>query len=100
MSSGKQEQKSKHGTVIEKRDSTLNVVLHPLVVINISDHWTRTRVQNHVENPRVIGALLGTQNGRNVEIFNSFEIVYDVVSGKVQIDGKYLAKKSEQCKYI
>jgi len=97
----KQEQtKSKHGSVVEKRDSTLNLVLHPLVVINISDHWTRSRVQSNVENPRVIGALLGTQNGRNVEIFNSFELVYDVVGGKVQLDGKYLAKKSEQLKKV
>jgi len=98
----KQETKTpmKNGSVIEKRDSTLNLVLHPLVIINISDHWTRTRAQNHIENPRVIGALLGMQTGRNVEIFNSFELVYDVVNGKVQIDGKYLAKKSEQFKKV
>jgi len=77
--------------------SALNIVLHPLVVINISDHWTRTKVQNKIAKPRVIGALLGTQDGRNVEIFNSFELVYDVVDGVVIIDTEYLNTKQDQC---
>ena len=40
----------------------LNISLHPLVIINISDHWTRFKIQNQKENPRVIGALLGIQH--------------------------------------
>ncbi|KJE90937.1 Mov34/MPN/PAD-1 family protein [Capsaspora owczarzaki ATCC 30864] len=55
--------------------SSLQIALHPLVILNISDHWTRTRAQHSVANPSVFGALIGTQNGRNFEIFNSFELV-------------------------
>jgi COP9 signalosome complex subunit 6 len=55
---------TKSTTVVEKEGSgSLNVMLHPLVIINISDHWTRTKVQNNIENPRVVGALLGLQTG-------------------------------------
>jgi len=90
----------KSGSVIEKKDSALNVVLHPLVIINISDQWIRTKVQNNLENPRAIGALLGIQTGRNVEIFNSFELVYDLVEKQVSIDSNYLTKKQEQFKKV
>jgi len=70
----------KSGSVVERESTgSLNVQLHPLVILNISDQWIRSRVQNNVDNPRVIGALLGIQTGRNVEIMNSFELVFDVV---------------------
>jgi len=91
----------KAGSVIEKESSGgLNLMLHPLVIINLSDHWTRARVQNRVDNPRVIGALLGTQSGRNVEILNSFELVYGVVNGLVVIEQKYWNTKQEQFKKV
>lgn len=55
---------TKSVTVMEKEGmGSLNLMLHPLVIINISDHFTRTKVQNNLENPRVIGALLGSQQG-------------------------------------
>jgi len=88
-------------TVVEKEGSgSVNVMLHPLVIINISDHWTRTKVQNNVENPRVIGALLGMQTGRNIEITNSFELVYDVVDGATIIEKEYFTKKQEQFRKV
>jgi len=92
----------KNGSVIEKKDSALSVILHPLVILNISDQWTRARVQNSVENPRVIGALLGIQSGRNVEIFNSFELVFQIdnKSKDVTIESKYLTRKQEQFKKV
>jgi len=87
--------------VIEKDGSTtLYVMLHPLVLVNISDHWTRWKVQNNVDNPRVIGALVGIQSGRNVEIFNSFELVYNMVDGSIVIDQRFLAQKQEQFKKV
>jgi len=91
----------RNGSVIEKKDSALNVVLHPLVIINISDQWIRTKVQNGAENPRVIGALLGIQSGRNVEIFNSFELVTEMSPDRgLSIDSKYLQKKQEQFRKV
>jgi len=90
----------KSGSVVDRKDSALKVVLHPLVIINVSDHWIRNRVQNNVENPRVVGALLGMQTGRNVEVMNSFELVYSFVEKQLIIDPVYLAKKQEQFKKV
>jgi len=46
----------------------------------------------------VIGALLGVQTGRSIEIINSFELVYTVdAHGRVQLDNEYFATKQEQC---
>lgn len=49
------------------------VILHPVVLLNISEHWTRFRAQNESAN-QVYGALLGRQAGRKVEISNCFEL--------------------------
>ena len=56
---------------------SLSYVLHPLVVINISDHHTRVCAQNQASE-RIFGVLLGEQSGRRVEIANSFEIKVSV----------------------
>lgn len=52
------------------------VALHSLVILNISEHWTRVRAQ--LGKPiRVFGALLGRQKGRNIELCTSFEMKID-----------------------
>lgn len=56
---------------------SLKITLHPLVIMNISDHWTRVKAQNDGVEQRVYGALLGTQEGNLVEVHNSFELVYN-----------------------
>ena len=49
----------------------------------------------------VIGALLGTQDGRNIEIFNSFELQFDLFDdGQIVINMEYYRTKEEQCKLI
>jgi hypothetical protein len=86
------------GAIIEKEGgSALDIALHPLVLINISDHYTRAKYSTEEKNPRVIGALFGVQSGRNVEVTNSFELVYNVIEGAVVIDTDYLKAKQEQC---
>ena len=57
--------------------SMINVQVHPLVVLNVSDHFTRASVNKADPSAphRVIGALLGVQTGRTIEIFTSFELV-------------------------
>eukprot|EP00897_Mesotaenium_endlicherianum_P004806 jgi/Mesen1/4353/ME000022S03643 len=59
--------------------SGLTFKLHPLVILNISDHHTRVRAQTG-ESSRVGGCLIGIQTGRDVEIFNSFELRHELVS--------------------
>jgi len=89
------------GAIIEKEGgSALEIALHPLVLINISDHYTRAKYTSNERNPRVIGALLGVQSGRSVEVTNSFELVYSVVDGAVIIDVDYLKRKQEQCAFL
>lgn len=85
----------------EAGSGALRISLHPLVIINISDHYTRNKVSNpKVTNPRIIGTLFGSQKGRDVEIFNSFELTFNEVEGKIVIDTEYLTKKQEQFKQV
>lgn len=48
----------------------------------------------------VIGALIGKQKGRTLEIMNSFELVYTTLLDKIVIDRDYYNTKEEQCKFI
>jgi COP9 signalosome complex subunit 6 len=52
------------------------VSLHPLVIMNISEHWTRVRAQLG-KSTKVHGALLGRQKGRFIELCTSFEMKMD-----------------------
>lgn len=47
----------------------------------------------------VIGALIGKQKGRNIEVMNSFELVFNVIAGDVIIDRDYYNTKEEHCKF-
>lgn len=71
--------------------------LHPLVIMNISDHWTRIRAQKGFKS-QVYGALIGKQKGRNIEVMNSFELKFDLVDDEVHILMDYYNTKEEQCK--
>ncbi|XP_062460253.1 COP9 signalosome complex subunit 6 [Pezoporus occidentalis] len=75
------------------------VALHPLVILNISDHWIRLRSQEG-RNTHVIGALIGRQEGRSIEVMNSFELLSHVVDGHVLIDKEYYYTKEEQFKQV
>lgn len=46
----------------------------------------------------VIGALIGCQEGRNIEVMNSFELLSHAVEENVVIDKEYYYTKEEQCK--
>lgn len=47
----------------------------------------------------VIGALIGKQNGRNIEVMNSFELKFEVLEfDMVLINSDYYKTKEEQCK--
>ena len=50
------------------------MAVHPLVIMNISEHWTRVRAQVEKPSVQVYGALLGRQKGRNIELCTSFEM--------------------------
>ena len=76
------------------------VSLHPLVLINVSDHYTRVKVKKRKEKldvPRVFGILFGVQNGMTVDIIESCEMVYtiDEETEAVKFDAEFLAKKKD-----
>jgi len=79
--------------------ATVTVSLHPLVIMNISEHWTRTKAQEG-RAKQVYGALIGKQAGRDIEIMNSFELDYSIVDGQVVIDREYYNQKEEQFKQV
>ncbi|PKA51233.1 COP9 signalosome complex subunit 6a [Apostasia shenzhenica] len=95
--------------------SGLTFKLHPLVIVNISDHYTRVKAQFHhsadgaspsaaaangtaAAVPRVFGGVIGVQRGRTVEIFNSFELILDPISHT--LDRAFLEKKQELYKKV
>eukprot|EP00250_Pteridium_aquilinum_P009092 c18437_g1_i1 orf=248-1153(+) len=82
--------------------SGLTFKLHPLVIVNVSDHHTRIKAQESSSNkapPRVFGCLLGLQTGRTVEIFTSFETRLSEESPDC-LDRDFLFKKQEQYKKV
>nr|XP_014431084.1 COP9 signalosome complex subunit 6 [Pelodiscus sinensis] len=75
---------------------SVSVALHPLVILNISDHWIRMRSQEG-RPVQVIGALIGRQEGRNIEVMNSFELLSHAAEESTLIDKEYYYTKEEQC---
>jgi COP9 signalosome complex subunit 6 len=74
------------------------ISLHPLVLMNIAEHWTRIRAQEGSAQA-VYGALIGKQDGRKIEVYNSFELRYETIDGDVVINRDYYNTKEEQCKF-
>jgi len=75
------------------------VVLHPLVMVNITDHVTRLNLVAPGAKPtaaqtnrahRAVGGLLGQQTGKRLEIHTSFELVYEVKGDHVEIKEDFL----------
>ena len=71
---------------------SVSIQLHPLAVMNVSDHITRARYMTSKDKHkklRVIGVLLGKQEGRVLEIVNTVEIAFSHVNeadGAIKID--------------
>lgn len=74
--------------------------VHKLVLVNIGDHHTRVKVNSDNADqppPAVLGCLLGAQSGREVDISNSFEIMYSMDGGAIAVDWAFLQERLEQC---
>ncbi|KAL9026577.1 MAG: hypothetical protein Q9196_004772 [Gyalolechia fulgens] len=52
-------------------DSRLQIHLHPLVLLTVSDHITRHTLRRRQE--PIVGALLGQHNGRDITLEHAFE---------------------------
>ncbi|CAF0783458.1 unnamed protein product [Didymodactylos carnosus] len=94
--------------------SSVTLSLHPLVIMNIAEHYTRVRVQNQSRpqgtpslptssNIEVFGALLGKHKGRHIELCDTFEfkiVVNKPITNGIIIDLDYLSKKLESIKLV
>lgn len=75
------------------------VSLHPLVIMNVSEHWTRASAQSG-KAEQVLGALIGKQKGRNIEIMNSFELLFHKIEDEILLDRDYYNMKEDQFKQV
>ena len=50
-------------------------VVHPLVLLSVTDHHART--VSRTSSKRVVGVLLGQDNGKTVNVANSFGIPFE-----------------------
>lgn len=64
---------------------TRNVSVAPLVLLSVVDHYNRTEAYKS-KTKRVVGVLLGQNDGKNVRVSNSFA-------------GKHGAAQSVSCSY-
>lgn len=71
--------------ISSQKSSELQVVLHPLVLLTISDYITRHTLREQ-EGP-IVGALLGQQNGREITVEHAFECHMQV---EPEVQGGYL----------
>jgi len=77
----------------DETKGAMDVKLHPMVIINLSDHYTREKVRAGGKSVRIFGVLLGQQSGRKVDVSNSYEIILDDTKS---IDHEFLKKRLAQ----
>lgn len=53
---------------------TAEVIIHPLVLLSVADHYNR--VAKDSQN-RVVGVLLGNRSGGKIDISNSFAVPFE-----------------------
>ncbi|KZS99100.1 Mov34-domain-containing protein [Sistotremastrum niveocremeum HHB9708] len=51
------------------------VIVHPLVLLSVADHHARTAARS--SSKRVVGILLGQDNGKTVNVANSFAVPFE-----------------------
>ncbi|KAF8383138.1 csn-6 [Pristionchus pacificus] len=81
--------------------STAQVIykVHPLVPLNISEHWTRNKGQTK-RTDNVFGIVMGVQNGREIEVHNSFPVPCEERGGKLFVDEEHYTQRVEQYKTV
>lgn len=79
--------------------SCTKVLVHPLVIMQMSEHYSRTKVQQGPSVKKVFGAILGKQTGRQVEAINSFVLKMETeeMSNLTTFNGEHFTSRAEQC---
>ncbi|KAI2637031.1 hypothetical protein GGS26DRAFT_547079 [Hypomontagnella submonticulosa] len=79
-------------------DSGLQAVLHPLVLLTISDYITRHTLR--AQTGPVVGALIGQQNGREITIEHAFECATMEKNGDIVLEPVWFAQRLDQMRTI
>ncbi|RKF53522.1 COP9 signalosome complex subunit 6 [Golovinomyces cichoracearum] len=82
----------------ESSKSNLQVALHPLVLLSISDYITRHTLRN-LPGP-IVGALLGQQNGREISIEHAFECLMIKIDGEFSLNQSWFEERHEQMRDV
>jgi len=99
MESENHNEKTNSVTKTANNSSRLIIKLHPLIVMNISDHWTRMKAQHG--SPKIVyGAIIGKQDGRVLELVNSFELLFETIDDEITVNRDYYYSKEEQFKQV
>ncbi|TVY93402.1 COP9 signalosome complex subunit [Lachnellula willkommii] len=79
-------------------DSGLQVALHPLVLLTISDYITRHTLRQ--QTGPIVGALLGQQNGREITIEHAFDCLLVEVEGEIILNQAWFEDRLQQMKDV
>lgn len=83
----------------QKSSDSVPAVLHPLVLLSISDHITRHTLRK--QPGPVVGALLGQQNGRQVTLEHTFDFVVGTNDeGDAQFSQVWFGDRLEQMRTV
>jgi hypothetical protein len=77
-------------------DSGLQVALHPLVLLTISDYITRHTLRQ--QKGPVVGGLLGQQNGREITIEHAFECLLAEAEDEIVLNQTWFEERLQQSK--
>ncbi|KAI9897002.1 hypothetical protein N3K66_008024 [Trichothecium roseum] len=81
-------------SIVTKGSSELQIILHPLVLLTISDYITRHTLRG--QDGPIIGALLGQQNGRTYTIEHAFDVHTVTEGGFVKVQEEYFKSRLDQ----
>ncbi|KAI9726596.1 MAG: hypothetical protein M1828_000963 [Chrysothrix sp. TS-e1954] len=80
-------------------DSHLSVQLHPIVILTISDYITRHGLRR--QTTPMVGAVLGTQNGRTITMEQAFECATESNNkGETVMNGGWFHERLQQYKDV
>jgi COP9 signalosome complex subunit 6 len=75
-------------------DTSLQVALHPLVLLTISDYITRHTLRQ--QKGPIVGALLGQQNGREITIEHAFDCLLVEIDDEVILNKAWFEERLQQ----
>ena len=75
-------------------DTALQVALHPLVLLTISDYITRHTLRQ--QKTPIVGALMGQTTGRELTIEHAFDCLLESVDGQIILNQAWFEERLQQ----